>query len=105
MSDALTLIEAALFQLKSAAADVDPMYASQMQLTVSMLTNAVAAAQQGASAATVNDIEFALNDLAGVVGELSAADADRVEPIVKLLQEDVARLKESTALPSTVTSA
>jgi hypothetical protein len=105
MSDALTLIEAALFQLKAAAADVDPMYASQMQLTVSMLTHAVEAARHGTSPATVNDIEFALNDLAGVVRELNAADADRIEPIAKLLQEDVTRLKESTALPSTVTSA
>jgi hypothetical protein len=105
MSDALTLIEAALFQLKAAAADVDPMYASQMQLTVSMLTNAVEAARHGTSPATVNDIEFALNDVAGVVPELNAADADRIEPIVELLQKDVARLKESTSLPSTVTSA
>jgi hypothetical protein len=57
------------------------------------------------SAATVNDIEFALSDLAGVVRDLSAADAERIEPIVKLLQDDVARLKESTALPATVTTA
>ena len=47
----------------------------------------------------------AVNDLVGVVRELSAADADRVEPIVKLLQDDVERLKESTALPPTVTTA
>jgi Asp-tRNA(Asn)/Glu-tRNA(Gln) amidotransferase C subunit len=105
MSDALTLIEAALFQLKAAAADVDPMYASQMQLTTSMLMHAVDAARQGTSPATVNDIAFALNDLAGVVRELNAVDADRVEPIVKLLQDDVARLKESTALPAAVSSA
>jgi hypothetical protein len=105
MSEELALIEAALFQVKAAAADVDPMYASQIQLTLSMLTNAVAAAQNGASAATVNDIEFALSDLAGVVRELNAADADRLEPIVKLLQDDVARLKESTALPASVTTA
>jgi hypothetical protein len=105
MSDALTLIEAALFQLKAAAADVDPMYASQMGLTVSMLSNAIESARAGVSPATVNDVEFALNDLAGAVRELSAADADRIEPIVKLLQEDIERLKESTSLPPTVTTA
>jgi hypothetical protein len=105
MSDALTLIEAGLFQLKGAAAEVDPMYAPQMQLMVSMLANAVDSARGGVSPATVNDIEFAVNDLVGVVRELSAADADRVEPIVKVLQDDVERLKESTALPPTVTTA
>ncbi|HYS53042.1 MAG TPA: hypothetical protein VER58_04670 [Thermoanaerobaculia bacterium] len=105
MSDALALIDAALFQLKAAAADVDAMYASQMQLMISLLSNAVEAAKQGTSAATVNDIEFALNDLAGVIRELSAADADRIAPIVTMLQDDVERLKEATALPATVTNA
>jgi hypothetical protein len=105
MSEELALIEAALFQLKSAAGDVDPTYASQMQLTIGMLSNAVDAAGRGTSAAAVNDIEFALNDLAGVVGELNAADADRVAPILTLLQDDVARLKETTALPPTVMNA
>ncbi len=105
MSDALTLIEAALFQLQAATAGVDPMYAPQMQLMVSMLANAIDSARGGVSAATVNDIEFALSDLAGVVRDLSAADAERIEPIVKLLQNDVARLKDSTALPPTVTTA
>ena len=102
MTEELTMVEAALFQLRAAAADVDPMYQSQMQLTIGMLTNAVDGARQGISAATVNDIEFALNDLAGVVGELSAVDAHRLAPVLTLLQDDVARLKESTALPSTV---
>ncbi len=105
MSDALTLIEAALFQLKAAAADVDPMYASQMQLTVSMLANAIDSARGGISPATVNDVEFALNDVGSAIKELNATDADRIEPIVKLLHDDVARLKESTALPATVSTA
>ena len=102
MSEELTLLEAALFQMRAAAAGVDPINASQMQLTIGMLSNALESARQGISAATVNDIEFALNDLAGVVGELNAADAERVAPILTLLQADVARLKESTALPATV---
>ncbi len=105
MSEELALVDAALFQLKSAAADVDPMYASQMQLTIGMLSNAVNGARQAMSAAAVNDIEFALNDLAGTVGELNAADANRIAPILTLLQDDVARLKESTALPPAVTNA
>ena len=97
MTEELTLIEAALFQLKSAAASVN-----EMQLTIDILSNAVEAARHGVSAAAVNDIEFALNDVAGAVGELSAADADRIAPIVTMLQDDVARLKEATALPPSV---
>jgi hypothetical protein len=105
MSEELALIEAALFQLKAAASEVDPINASQMQLTISMLANAVDAARQGVSAAAVNDVEFALNDLSAVLGELSAADADRIGPIVAMLQDDVARMKEANELPATVTSA
>jgi hypothetical protein len=105
MSEELALIEAALFQLKAAAADVDPMSASQVQLMVSMLANAIESARAGVSPATVNDVEFALSDLAGIVRDLNAADAERIEPIVKLLQEDVDRLKQATALPAAVTTA
>ena len=97
MTEALTLIDAALFQLKAAAPP-------EMQLTVSLLANSIDAARQGVSPATVNDIEFALNDVAAAIRDLSAADADRIEPIVKLLQEDVERLKQATALPPTVTT-
>lgn len=102
MSEELMLLEAALFQLKAAAASVDPLNAAQMQLTVSVLGNAIEAAQQHLSAAVVNDIEFALNDVAAMLGDLSAADAERVSPIVALLQDDVERLKESTALSAAV---
>jgi len=102
VSEELVLVEAALFQLKSAAASVDPMSASQMHLTISVLSNAVEAAGHGVSAAIVNDIEFALNDVAGMIGELNAADAARIAPIVTLLQDDVARLKESSSLPADV---
>jgi len=98
MSEALALIDAALFQLKAAATP-------EMQLTVNLLSNSVDAARQGVSAATVSDIEFALNDVAAAVRDLSAADAERIEPIVAMLQEDVARLKESTALAPAVSNA
>ncbi len=98
----VVLLEAALFQLRTAAGSVDPMFASQMQLTISVLANAIEAGRRGMSPAVVNDIEFALNDVIGVVGELSAGDAARISPIVTLLQDDVARLKEATALPPAV---
>ena len=97
MTEELTLLESALFQLKAAAASVN-----EMQLTITVLSQAIESAQQHLSAAVVNDIEFALNDVAGAVGELSAADAERIAPIVTLLQDDVARLKESTSLPAAV---
>jgi hypothetical protein len=102
MTEELMLLQAALFQLKSAATSVDEMYAPQMKLTISVLSNAVDAAGAAVSAAAVNDIEFALNDLAGAVDELSAADAERIAPIVAVLQDDIARLKEATSLPPPV---
>ena len=98
MSESLSLIDAALFQLKAAAVP-------EMQLTVNLLSNAVEGARQGVSAAAVNDIEFALSDVAASVRDLSSADAERIEPIVTMLQEDVARLKEATALSPAVTGA
>lgn len=91
------LLEAALFQLKAAAASVNA-----MQLTISLLENAVAAAAASLTAATVNDIEFALNDVAAGLADLSAADADRIAPIVTLLQEDLERLKEAASLSPAV---
>lgn len=102
MSDQLAMVEAALFQLKTAASSVDAAYASQMQLMVTVLSSAVHSAAQGITPAAVNDIEFALNDVAGLMRELSAADAERITPIITLLQDDVTRLKESTSLPAKV---
>jgi hypothetical protein len=97
MTEELTLLEAGLFQLKAAAASV-----KEMQLTINLLANAIEAAGHGVSAAVVNDIEFALNDVAASIADLSAADAERIAPIVTLLQDDVERLKESTSLAPTV---
>ena len=100
MSDELMLLDAALFQLKAAAGSV-----KEMQLTIGLLSNAIDAAKQGVSAATVNDVEFALNDVAAAMGDLSATDADRIAPIVTLLQDDLERLKESTSLAPAVITA
>jgi len=86
MSEGLDLLDAGLFQLKSAAASVDPMFGTQMQFTVGVLSNAIAAARQSVSAATVTDIEFALNDVVEVVDQLSAADAEGMSPIIDMLR-------------------
>jgi hypothetical protein len=105
VTEELAMLEAALFQLKSAAASLDPMFASRMQLSLSVLSNAIEGASQSLSAASVNDIEFALNDVAAVAGELSALDAARIEPIVVMLQADAARLKDATSLGPAVLQA
>ena len=94
------LLDAALFQLKAAAGSV-----KEMQLTIGLLSNAIDAAKGGVSAATVNDVEFALNDVAAAMGDLSAVDAERIAPIVTLLQDDLERLKESTSLAPAVITA
>ena len=100
------MLEASLFQLKSAAAGIDdPMFKTQLQLTLDVLTNAVMAASQALSPATMNDVEFALNDVAGTVGELNAADAEAINAALEMMKADVATLMAATALPANVISA
>lgn len=102
MSEELALLDAGLFQLKSAAATIDPMFGTQMQFTISVLGTAIDSARQSVSPAAVTDIEFALNDVIEVIDQLSAADAERMAPIVAMLQDDLAQLKRSTSLPEPV---
>jgi hypothetical protein len=105
MTDTVNL-QASLHQLQNAAASVDDeMFKSQLQLTISVLANAVAGAAQSLNPATVNDVDFALNDVAGTAGELSAADAESINAAVEMMRSDVAVLKEATALPQQVLSA
>jgi succinylarginine dihydrolase len=95
----LVLLEASLFQLQTA---MPP----DLEFTVSVLANAVAAAREGGvNAARVSDIEFALNDVIGAADSLSAADAATVAPAIDALRGDVAALKEATALPREVVAA
>jgi hypothetical protein len=94
----LVLLEASLFQLQTAMPQ-------ELEFTVSVLANAVAAARDGVNAARVSDIEFALNDVIGAVESLSAADAAIVEPAIDALRADIAALKEATALPRDVVAA
>jgi hypothetical protein len=102
MTQDLAMLEAALYQLRSATASLDEMFAAQMRLPVEVLANAVTAAKESMSAATISDVAFALNDVTGVLDQLSASDAERIAPIVTLLQQDVAQLKEATSLPKAV---
>lgn len=102
----LLLLEASLFQLNAALSNVqDEMFASQLRLTAGVLANAVAAAKESLNAARVNDIEFALNDVAGVVDELSAEDAQHLAPAIAMLRGDVEALKRETAIAPQVLDA
>ena len=98
MNDAV-MLEAALFQLRSSAEGVEPMYAPQLELCLSMLANSVAGARDGMNAARVNDIDFALNDLAATIDELPAVDAERLAAPLQMMRDDVERLKTETSLP------
>lgn len=109
----VAMLQAALFQLRGALDAVrgaldaidDPFLRSQLRLGTDLLSNAVANAANGVNAAAVNEIEFALNDVTGAVGELTAPDAAKLLPMVEMLQRDVATLKELTALaPEVVAS-
>jgi hypothetical protein len=102
----LVMLEASLFQLRTAIASIeDETTLPQLELTVSVLANAAAAAHAGLNAARVNDIEFALNDVAGVADSLSANDAAAIAPAIDMLRADVDALKASTALPPEVVAA
>ncbi len=100
------MLEAALFQLRTAVAALeDDFYASQIKLAVNVLAGAIRNAGEPLSAASVNEIDFALNDLAGLAGELSAPQAATIDPILIMLVEDVARLKQETALSPQIVQA
>jgi len=98
----LTMMEAALFQLRAALED-DPELLP-IRLSADVLGRAVLVAkEQGVNAARVNDIEFALNDLIAAVDDVGAPDA--VTSAVAMLQNDAARLREASALPSELVDA
>ena len=99
----LVLLEASLFQLRTAIASIeDETMLPQLELTISVLANAVAAARDALNAARVNDIEFALNDVVGAADGLSANDAAAVMPAIDMLRADVDMLKAATTLPDDV---
>ncbi|MEA2337089.1 MAG: hypothetical protein QOE82_1096 [Thermoanaerobaculia bacterium] len=92
------MLEAALFQLRSAATEIDRDSAPQLALCIAVLTNAVAAAHDSVNAAIASDIEFAFNDLSTAVDELPQADADRLAPLMATLRRDVDALVAFTSL-------
>ncbi len=96
----LLMMEAALFQLRSAAGD-DPMLLS-VRISADVLARAVAEAkEQGVNTARVNDIEFALNDLIVAIDDAGASKD--VYLAVAMLQNDAASLRNKTALPAELT--
>lgn len=97
----LVMMEAALFQLKTALTD-DPGHI-EMRLGANVLGGAILAAREGVvNAARVSDIEFALNDLAAAA-ENGAPDA--VLAAIAMLQGDVATLRASARLPEEIVAA
>lgn len=97
------MLEAALFQLRAAldAASEDAT-AAQMRLGADIL----AAALRGEiNAARVSDIDFAVADLVAMADGLSADVADAIAEPLRLMREDVLRLREATALaPQLITA-
>lgn len=92
----LTMMEAALFQLRTALSD-DPM-ATSIRISADVLSNAISAAKnEGVNAARVNDLEFALNDLIAAVDDAGAPP--EVYAAIAMLQNDTAALRAATQLP------
>jgi hypothetical protein len=92
------MLEAAVFQLRAAADEIDAGLAPQLGLCVSVLARAVESARDGVNAARVSDIEFAVNDLAGAVDELPSHDAGRIQPLLDAIRGDLESLKTATSL-------
>jgi hypothetical protein len=92
----LVMMEAALFQLRSALED-DPALLP-IRISADVLGNAIATAEAiGINAARVNDIEFALHDLVEAIDDAGAPDA--LCAAIALLQNDAAALRSQTLLP------
>jgi len=98
----VVMLEAALFQLRTGAEEVDAIYAPPLELSLSVLANAIAGAREGVNAARVGDIEFALNDLSAAIDELPAADAERLAEPLQMMRGDLDRLKEATSLDASL---
>ena len=89
------MMEAALFQLKTALTD-DPSHL-ELRLGANVLGGAISTAKEnGINAARVGDIEFALNDLAAAAENESS---DAIRGAIEMLQHDVAQLREAATLP------
>lgn len=102
----LVMLEAALFQLRGAIDQIDDdFFASQLRLAVNVLGGAIADAGESVSAAKVSAIEFALNDMSGLANELAASDAALLAPSLAMMQDDIDRLKQETALAPEVVTA
>jgi hypothetical protein len=93
----VVMIEAAVFQLRAAADEIDSGLAPQLGLCVSVLARAVESARGGVNAARVSDIEFAVNDLSGAVDELPPPDAGRIQPLLDAIRIDLESLKTATS--------
>src|SRR3954471_2224771 len=101
MSD-VVMLEAALFQLRAAASDIDAEVAPQLGLSINILANAIASGRDAVNASIASDIEFAFNDLSAAVDELPQSDADRLAPIIATLRRDIDALTATTALDPAV---
>jgi hypothetical protein len=94
----VTMLEAAVSQLRESASDIDAEVAPQLGLSINILANAVVSGRHGVNASVASDIEFAFNDLNAAVDELPQSDADRLAPIITVLRRDVEALKSATSL-------
>lgn len=102
MTRELSRVETTVSQLTAAAEQIgDP----AVRLATSMLSNALGEARAVLNSASVNNILFAVNDVAGALESLSAADAAQIESIVDALKVDVQALSAATALPAAIIEA
>ncbi|HEX3579305.1 MAG TPA: hypothetical protein VHY33_12140 [Thermoanaerobaculia bacterium] len=98
----MTMLEAALVELRATASDIDAEVAPQLGLSINILANAIASGRDGVNASIASDIEFAFNDLSAAVDELPQSDADRLAPLMARLRREIDALTAATALDPAV---
>jgi hypothetical protein len=94
----VAMLQAALAALRDASATADTQSSPELALSLNVLTAAVAGAAIVLNASTMNDVEFATNDVRASIDELSQGDADRLTPLLTTFGDHVAALKAATAL-------
>ena len=92
-------LDGSLASLSAAAAALDPAFAMQAKLAVSMLTNAVSSAGEELTPASMIDVEFALNDLKVIADDLPGVDRETFTAEIDTIQDTVRELKSAAALP------
>jgi hypothetical protein len=100
-----TRLNGALTALSASLASItEEMFLMQIELGKKVLERAISALSEEVNLRNVKDCEFALHDVIGFSGELSAEDAAPLEPSFATLKSELTAIKATVALPDDLLS-